>query len=79
MPVFYFDLSNGTTETDEDGTELVSLDEARTQSVKLLGELLSYNAGPVWDGGGLAVEVFDESRNPLFTVKVAASDLFPDS
>ena len=77
MPLFYFDLSNGTREPDEDGSELASFDDAQTQAVRLLGEMLTYDARPIWEGHGLAVEVFDAVRTPLFAVKVAATGLYP--
>ena len=77
LPLYYFDLSNGSQEADEDGIELGSLADARTQAVHLLGEMLRFDGRAVWDGQGLAVLVSDESRNPLFTVKVTATSLFP--
>lgn len=79
MPFYYFDLSNGSREPDEDGIELESLDVARTQAVRLIGEMLRHDPRPIWEGEGLAVEVSDEARTPLFRVKVAASTLFPSS
>jgi len=79
MPLFYFDLSNGTRETDQEGTELAGADEARAQAVKLIGEMLHFDDRSVWDGQGLMVEVFDQSRAPLFTVRVLANSMFPMS
>ena len=79
MPLFYFDVSNGSTEPDEDGIDLEGLETARKQAVRLVGELLRFDGAAVWDGDGIVVEVFDESRNPLFAVRVAGSALFPGS
>ena len=79
MPLYYFHVSNGAEEPDEDGTELADLSEARTQAVRLIGEMLRFDAEPVWDGHGLKVVVSDHARGPLFSVKVVASSLFPDS
>lgn len=79
MPLFYFDLSNGSRETDEVGTELASVEEARTQAVRLVGEMLSFDDRSIWNGEGLAVDVLDEARAPLFTVRVTASSLSPES
>ena len=50
MPLFYFDLSNGTRETDEEGIELASVADAQSQAVKLIGEF-----------GCLGSQVFDLS------------------
>ena len=79
MPLYYFDLFNGSEEPDEDGIDLAGLDEARTQAVHLIGEMLRFDGNPVWDGHGLKVVVSDASRNPLFLVKVTANSLFPAS
>lgn len=79
MPLFYFDLSNGTKESDEEGIELDSVEEARNQAVRLVGEMLRFDDRAIWDGEGLAVEVFDEARAPLFIVRVTANGPFPAS
>lgn len=79
MPLYYFHVSNGAEEPDEDGTELSDLAEARTQAVRLIGEMLRFDDDPVWDGEGLKVMVCDHMRGPLFSVRVVASSLFPDS
>ena len=77
MPLYYFDVSNGSEESDDDGIELAGLDEARSQAVQLIGEMLRFDGNPVWDGHGLKLVVSDASRSPLFSVNVTASSLFP--
>ena len=77
MPLFFFDISDGTRETDLDGSECVSLDAARSQAIRFAGELLQQHAQMIWDGHDLRVEVLDAKRTPLFAVVTSAVSLFP--
>ena len=79
LPLFYFDTSNGIMELDQEGTELADVESARKQAVRLVGEMLRYDGTAVWQGGGLVVQVSDQARAPLFTVRVTADNLFPAS
>lgn len=77
MPLYYFDVNDGTREPDLTGSEFASLDTARTQAIRYAGELLRDNADAIWDGNGLRVEVSDERRTPIFAIVTSAIELFP--
>ena len=77
MPRFFFDLSDGTRETDAVGIDLADVDAARVVALKFTGELLRDNSQEIWEGEELRVEVFDEGRMPLFVVSVSAMSVFP--
>ena len=79
MPRYYFDVGDGSLEIDEDGISLDGLEQARSQSIMLVGEMLRFNAQPIWDGHGLRVEVSDQQRKPLFIVSVSTNSLFPET
>jgi len=64
-------------EPDAAGIELAGVIEARSQAIRLAGEMLQYHASPVSDGHVLRVQVSNEERVPLFIVTVAASTNFP--
>lgn len=77
MPLFYFDITDGSREQDLAGSEFASLDQARTQAIEFAGELLKDHSHLIWDGHDLRVEVLDERRVPLFTVVIAAITMVP--
>lgn len=79
LALFFFDISDGSRETDADGTELANLDAARAEAIKFAGGLLRDHAHIIWDGHDLRVEVLDDRRSPLFAVVVSAVNLFPAS
>ena len=77
MPLYYFDICDGTREPDLAGSECDSLEQARVQAVKFAGELLRHNADGIWEGHDLRVEVFAEDRTPLFAIVTSAMSLYP--
>lgn len=77
MPLYFFDISDGTRETDLTGSQCDSLDQARRLAIKFAGELLQHHSEIIWDGHDLRVEVSDAGRTPLFAVVSSAIDLFP--
>ena len=77
MPLYYFDVFDGTREPDLAGSECGALEQARVQAVKFVGELLRHNAESIWDGHDLRVEVSDEDRTPLFAIVTSAMSLYP--
>jgi hypothetical protein len=68
MPRYYFTLDDHEREVDEDGTELASPDEAKTQAVRFASAWLRDHPDRIWEGANLKVEVSDESGTLLFTV-----------
>lgn len=74
MPRFFFHLTDGTIERDQDGTELETLAEARIQAAIFAGGALREDPKHVWKGQELRVEVTDEAGDLLFTVITLAID-----
>lgn len=68
MPRYYFTLDDHEREVDEDGTELASAEEARTQAVMFASAWLRDHPDRIWEGADLKVEVSDEGGTLLFTV-----------
>jgi hypothetical protein len=73
---FYFNVMNGGTELDPDGTQLSGIAEARRQALEMLGAMLREAASSFsWGGAPWKVWVSDGpqgSGRVLFTVKVSA-------
>jgi hypothetical protein len=73
---FYFNVMNGETELDPDGTQLSGIAEARIQALEMLGAMLREAASNFhWGGAPWRVWVSDGpqgSGNVLFTLLVSA-------
>jgi uncharacterized protein DUF6894 len=77
MKKFYFNTENDHTELDPDGTECANADQARSEALVLLGELMRdvYRASS-WNGTPWKVWVTDGPQGGgqvLFTVELSAS------
>jgi hypothetical protein len=74
---FYFNVINTVTDLDADGTPLSSIAEARSQALRMLGEmLLDADSNFPWDGATWKVWVSDGplgSGSVLFTLQVSAA------
>lgn len=68
MPRYFFDVQDGASIPDEDGTELTSLVEVRKAAVELAGSLLKDDAESFWKGDSWRIDVSDESRTLLFAL-----------
>lgn len=79
MPLFFFDISDGTLEPDLHGSELAGIDQARIEAIKFVGELLQHHSHMIWDGHDLRVDVSDGDRIPVFAVTVSVLTMFPTS
>ena len=73
---FYFNVMNGDTELDPDGTQLSGIAEARLQALQMLGAMLrDAGANFPWGGAPWRVWVSDGphgSGRVLFTLQVSA-------
>ncbi|MER8810436.1 DUF6894 family protein [Mesorhizobium australicum] len=70
MDLYYFDLTdNGTAYQDTEGTDLPSLESAENEALRALLEIVR---GRIPDGTfrEVALHVHDDSREPLFVVKL---------
>lgn len=70
MPRYFFHRTDGFVENDTDGIELRGLSEARLHAIVYAGETLQDDPERVWGGQEMYVEVTDENRELLFTVKI---------
>jgi hypothetical protein len=74
MPRFHFDLHDGTSIIDDEGTVLPDLAEARIQAAKMAGALLSDEAVKFWEGAEWTINVRDEGGLVLFSLVFMAVD-----
>lgn len=68
MPRYFFNVRDGVSTVDPNGTELRDIYEAQSEAVKLSGELLCEVGGRFWDGGGWNIDVLDHTGHILFTL-----------
>ena len=74
MPKYFFNLADGHVSLDQEGSEVVSLEQARIEAVIYAASILRDRPDEVWAGGNWRVEVADEQGILLFTVVVMALD-----
>jgi hypothetical protein len=78
MSLFYFNIRDGGTVLDDQGTELVGVAEARDEALRCSGEMLRDGAGPaMWDGQPWTMWVTDQPNGggkTLFTLKFSATE-----
>jgi hypothetical protein len=76
MPRYFFNIRDGETIIDDEGTELPDLDAARAEAIGLSGEMLHHGprATPLWDGTSWEMWVTDESERTLFTLRFSAPE-----
>lgn len=73
MPVYFFHVDDGSLNTDQDGTELPGMEEARTEAVSLAGAMLRDLDGGFWNHGGRwTMHVTDDQGCLLFSLHFSA-------
>lgn len=72
MPRFHFHTEDGGAYADEDGIELASMNVARIQAARMLGEMLKEQADKFWEDGGLKLTVTDDLGLVYFVLEVSA-------
>ncbi len=71
MPMYYFNLRDGEAVTDVDGTELLSLAEARSHALGVARELMSKSRGMLdRDWTQWSMFVHDDNGNELFSFRL---------
>lgn len=74
MPRYFFHIHDGRHRTDTDGIELVDLEAARKEVLRIIGELMVDNAmGDIWSGGEWVMTVADETARELFSIRLSTS------
>lgn len=64
----FFNLAGATYDPDVVGMEMETIDEARVQAARFMGELIRDKPKLAWAGEEIRVEVTDERQLVLFTV-----------
>jgi len=73
MPLYFFTVSDGNrSNAHSDGIDLPDLDSAWIEATKSTGELLREINYVVSPGAVLRMEVTDEARNPVLSLRVIA-------
>ena len=70
MPRYFFNVYDGHTSHDQDGTDLPGPYEARLMAIKLAGEILRDEAEKMMQHEALRIEVVDERGEPVFETEV---------
>ena len=74
MPRFHFNVYDGVTILDEEGTEFVSWEEARLGAIRAVGEILKNSPKCVALGEDWRMEVTDETGLVLFRLDFQVID-----
>jgi hypothetical protein len=70
MARYYFDLEDGQSGRDEEGTALPTLKSMRVAAVEMLGQVLRDRSDTFWDGPDLMLTVRDEKDLVLVRLTV---------
>jgi hypothetical protein len=73
MPRYYFHVSNGSEETDDQGHRLAGVAQARTEAVRYFGGLVRDDPGLLIEHGRLKVTVSSDDGCFRFAVVMTAS------
>ena len=79
MPRFYFDIHDGVAQPDPDGLEMQDKDEAWAEAVRCCGEMLKDLNGQLQPGSEWRMDVTDEGRRPVFTLRFLATEHNPSA
>ena len=74
MPRYFFNVHDGTSLVDEDGTDLPDIYAAQSQAIRTSGEILRDLGARFWDGVEWRVEVADERGAILFVLRFSAEE-----
>ena len=72
MPLYFFNVNDGTSSRDETGTELPDIYTAQTQAIRLSGEIMREMGPQFWNGTEWKLEVADEHDRVLFVQHFSA-------
>lgn len=74
MPIYHFNVHDGVSIPDPEGTELPDLQSARKAAVQLCGALLTEQAEAFWNEKEWSLDVCDHSGLILFKLTFFATD-----
>ena len=72
MPLYFFDVVDGHSLSDAEGTELPDIYMAQAEAIRLSGEILRFMGAKFWDSMDWSLNVCDEQRCLLFTLRLSA-------
>jgi hypothetical protein len=72
MPRYFFNVHDGRSSPDQEGTELPDIGTARAQAVGFSGEVLRDTGAKYWDHPDWRLDVLDEGGRTLFTLRFSA-------
>ena len=78
MPRYFFNLQDGRSAPDQEGTELPDIETARAEAVRLSGEVLRDTGAKFWEHPDWRLDVLDESGRTLFTLRFLAEERADD-
>lgn len=68
MARYFFNITNGRREIDDEGMELPDLIAVRKAAIRYAGTIMEHEPSVLWDGNDFRVEVTDETETLLFTI-----------
>ena len=74
MPRYFFNGFDGYSDLDDSGTVLPDIHNARTEAVRLSGEILRDTSAKFWNGTEWRLEVTDEQGKVLFVLRFTAEE-----
>jgi hypothetical protein len=74
MPRFFFTLEDGGAMCGAEGADLPTIEAARAEAIRFLGQALADQPGAFWGRGEWKLTVADDGGLILFMVEVIASE-----
>ena len=74
MPRYFFNIMDGYSDLDEEGTDLRDIYTAQTEAIRLSGEVLRDTGAKFWNGTEWRLEVVDDSGRVLFILHFSAEE-----
>ena len=74
MPLYFFNVYDGYSSLDQDGTELPDIYTAQNEAIRLSGQILREKGGKFWNGTEWKLEVTDVSGAVLFVLRFSAHE-----
>ncbi|WP_334161221.1 DUF6894 family protein [Phenylobacterium sp.] len=74
MPRYHFNVEDGRSIPDPEGTELPGLESARREAVRMAGRLMEDDPAHFWSTGAWSVVVTDDADRTLFILDFRARD-----
>ena len=74
MPIYHFDINDGTSDRDRTAVELSDLAEAKSEALKLAGTLIADASETFWDNREWMLIVTDDAGLTLFQLQVLGAE-----